>query len=469
MSQSKEQIRNTYYLFEYGDSIKLEWKKEKILRFQVFLEEMWENRTHSGILSQWYTAEEEPISQPILQFIHRRKGKDEFGFYIRASNYVGIIRFEEDVFHLIPKLFKGEEKREALKKSNAHLLWWLSYNKWLNLPKHVTNLSHQKCDFLEILIHLFSSYTIDQLNIGPFQAYQEMEDETTYLKGQLMFNEYVSNYLGRANYQKMYCRYDSFEIDNTFNRIIKYVCKQLIQQTRLRQTRNNLSNILRILDEVSDVPASIYTCDEVVLNRMFGGYQLVLDYCRMFLANSQSTSNDQHSDVFAFLVPMEKVFEEFVHGFIQKELKDKIEITGQVRGTYLTTSKKFALRPDLKLEAGEFKFIADTKYKLLHDGFKGMSSSDLYQMLTYAVRFNVDRVMLFYPSWSGMQDSSVGEYDIKDELAGAIVKIEFHSLEILSENQQHDENISIQRLFEPCKMQLKEQISDLFEDATLPY
>lgn len=454
----------TYYLFEYGDPVKLDWEQTKFLRFQAFLEEIWENRSRSGIIADWYKAEEDPLNQPLVQCIHKRKGVEDFEFAIRASNYVGMIRFEDDVFHFLPKLFKKHVHDDALNSSNAHLLWWLSYNKWLNLPKHIASLSNQRCDFLEILIHLFSTYTLDQLNMGPYQAYQEMEAETTYLKGQLMFSDYISNYLGRANYQKLYCRYDSFEIDNTFNRIIKSVCKQLMHHTRLRKSRNNLNDILRILDEVSDTSVTIQNCDEVVLNRMFGDYQLVLDYCRMFLANSQTTSNDQQSNAFAFLVPMEKVFEEFVLGFIRKEMKDSIHVDSQLSGTYLTTKNTFKLRPDLKMTAlkePKSSFIADSKYKLLYDNAKGISQPDLYQMIAYAIRFNVNRIVMFYPKWTGGSQIDEKHIEILDELASEEIQIQIHSLEIMENIIPMDEHVSIQRVFELTRNRLIKQLESV--------
>lgn len=433
-------------------------------RFEAFLEEVWANRKQSGVFSAWYQSGEEPINQPLLQIHHKRRGKS-IDYRVRTANYVGIIRFEGHTFHLMPKLFKhvgGNEK--ALKYSNAHLLWWLSYNKWLSLPKHVTSLSLQKCDFLEILMHLFATYTLHQLQRGVYQTYQEVEGETTYLKGQLLFNEYTTHYLGRANYQKMYCKYDSFEVDNALNRIIKFVARQLRTKTTVPETRNRLANIVNLLGEARDVPITHHHCSRVVLNRLFGHYQMVLDYCEMFLSGNQTTTTKSEANAFAFLVPMERVFEEFVLGFIQKELKEVVEVQGQYQKKYLTTSGQYALRPDLFIEPYHSKkaFIADCKYKLIYDGGKSIAQSDLYQMLAYAIRHKVSEIKLFYPKWADIQEPQ--ELFIKDEFTDELqVRVQAYLLDMVQPNLSIHLRIPISSQFTSLKEKLISRFKMIFE------
>jgi len=64
--------------------------------------------------------------------------------------------------------------------------------------------------------------------------------------------------------------------------------------------------------------------------------------------------------------------------------------------------KTFQLKPDLFLKTENKSLIADTKYKIVYsdekDPKKGISQTDLYQMLAYAVRFDIDEIILFYPN-----------------------------------------------------------------------
>ena len=65
--------------------------------------------------------------------------------------------------------------------------------------------------------------------------------------------------------------------------------------------------------------------------------------------------------------------------------------------------------------------IADTKYKIVYsdekDPKKGISQSDLYQMLAYAVRFQVEEIILFFPNTVKQLQEEQTELKIKDELA----------------------------------------------------
>jgi len=82
--------------------------------------------------------------------------------------------------------------------------------------------------------------------------------------------------------------------------------------------------------------------------------------------------------------------------FILDEVSDE-----RASDTYLDEGKAFNLKPDLWLKTNDKSLIADTKYKIVYsdekDPKKGISQNDLYQMLAYAVRFEVDEIILFYP------------------------------------------------------------------------
>ena len=92
---------------------------------------------------------------------------------------------------------------------------------------------------------------------------------------------------------------------------------------------------------------------------------------------------------------MEYVFEAFTFGFIDKEI-EQVNAAAQASSKYLDVEEAFSLRPDLVLEVDSKKIIADTKYKIIYSDNKdpknGSSQSDSYQMLAYAVRFNIDEI-----------------------------------------------------------------------------
>ena len=166
---------------------------------------------------------------------------------------------------------------------------------------------------------------------------------------------------------------------------------------------------------------------------------------------------------------MEYVFEDFIFGFIDKEIEG-VNPTGQAKGTYLDEAKNFGLKPDLILDLGFKKIIADTKYKLVYsddsDPKKGISQSDLYQMLAYAVRFGIQEVKLFYPnSFATELQSEVATIEIKDTLANEKqVNITAHQLPIIDKSitvtilKEHDKLLDC---FEDLRKVLKVRIEEI--------
>src|SRR5690606_37205224 len=163
---------------------------------------------------------------------------------------------------------------------------------------------------------------------------------------------YISENLSKGKWHKLNCTYDAFVFDNEFKRIIKYVTTLLFNVTSNQDNKKNLREILFILDEVSDERATAEQCSRISFNPMFGEFETVRDYCQLFLTNCVSFDYKNDLKLFAFLLPMEYVFEDFIFGFIDKELEN-VTAKAQRSDTYLDEGKAFNLKPDLWLKRSE--------------------------------------------------------------------------------------------------------------------
>jgi len=397
-------------LFEYQN--KEQFAEDHFDDLEVFLDDIWSKREKSS----YYTEEDNRVeTQRFIQFLHKTKT-------LKSNKYVGVIHFKGETINLLPKIFyKGEEANEhEVKVINKHVLWWLSYCRKLKFPNYLSGLNSEKADFFEILIYLFSKYTRELLNSAIFQKYTEVNKELSYVKGRIDFNNYIKDNLSRGRNHKVSCEYDAFEMDNDFNRCVKYVSKLLLSTTKENQSRRFLSDILFILDEVEDVNISSDQMKRMTFNPMFSDFETIRDYCVLFLDNSVSFNYKNSLKLFAFLLPMEYVFEDFIFGFIDKEIIS-IKAKAQIGSKHLDVAKNFAIKPDLYLELDDKNIIADTKYKIVYsddkDPKKGISQNDLYQMLAYAVRFNIDEIVLYYPNTLINYQEKISEIEIIDELA----------------------------------------------------
>jgi 5-methylcytosine-specific restriction enzyme subunit McrC len=421
-------------LFEYIN--KEDFPTENFDNLEVFLDNIWNKREKSSYFNEEENREE---VQHFVQFLNKTN-------QLKSNKYVGVIHFENQTINLLPKIFYDESQESSdhdVKAINAHVLWWLSYCRKLKFPNYQTALNNEQSDFFEILIYLFSKYTKELLSSSVYHKYVEIESELSFIKGRIDFNSYIANNLSRGRNHKVSCVFDSFEIDNNFNQCIKQVAKLLLSATKDSKNKRNLYDILFLLDEVSDATITAEECKKFLFNPMFTSFETVRDYCVLFLENSVSFNYKNSLKLFAFLLPMEYVFEDFIFGFIDKEI-DKVNSKGQATGKYLDEAKTFGLKPDLLLDLGYKKIIADTKYKMVYadsnDNKKGISQPDLYQMLAYAVRFNLTDIKLFYPKTAiSNEDTNHNSIVIKDALANekAII-IKTYKLSIIDKRISSD-------------------------------
>jgi 5-methylcytosine-specific restriction enzyme subunit McrC len=447
-------------LFEYQNKITIDSSFDGL---EAFLEEIWTHRDKNSYYQE--TQDEKDETQHFIQFL-RKNGE------IKSNKYVGVIHFGGNKINLLPKIFydpSKEYKDNEISQIHNHVLWWLSYCRKIKFPNYQTNLGASKNDFFEVIIYLFSKYTRELLNSTLYQQYEEVSHELSFVKGRLNTNAYITENISKARWQKLNCTYDAFVFDNEFNRIIKYVCSMLYNVTSDSQNKKYLREILFILDDVTDQIATAEQCSKISFNPLFENFGIVRDYCQLFLSNSISFDYKNDLRLFAFLLPMEYVFEDFIHGFLSKELSG-LNVKPQIKNT-LDESNIFSIQPDLWIETPTKSIIADTKYKLVYsdenDPKRGISQNDLYQMVSYAVRFNVDLIHLFYPNTVLQNHVEVSTLIIKDKLADdKIIQIKAYQLPIINKeilNEDSDENITLNERFLQTKEQLIKVLREILD------
>ena len=443
-------------LFEYENKVPF---KDDFDGLELFLDDIWKNREKNSFYSD--NEEDKIESQRFLQFLHKSKE-------IKSNKYVGVIHYNGQKINLLPKIFFDPTQdcsSNEVHQIQNHILWWLSYCRKIKFPSYQASMGSAQSDFFEVLIYLFSKYTRELLNSAIYQQYEEVSEELPFIKGRLNVNQYINENISRGNWHKLNCTYDAFVFDNEFNRIIKYVTTILFNVTSSADNKKNLREILFILDEVSDERATAEQCSRITFNPIFGAFETVRDYCQLFLNNAVSFDYKNDLKLFAFLLPMEYVFEDFIFGFIEKEIPS-INAKSQRSDTYLDEEGVFKLKPDLFLQTSERSLIADTKYKIVYsddkDPKKGISQNDLYQMLAYAVRFEVDEIVLFYPNTIVGDQNYKAQLIIKDKWAeGKEINIKAFQLPILDKSVMTltvDTKHKLSELFELTKLELKESI-----------
>lgn len=353
---------------------------EQIDKLEAYAQTVWDSRVET-----LYGEGSNVTNQQIIRFDRKNK--------VSTDKYVGVIKCGDIKVEIRPKILKGRGVNWGL-----NLLFWLSYNNRLNIPFHKLDIkNHDSDDVLEILTVLFSKYAYNAISIQPYYAYTTEDCESSFMKGQLVFEKYISN-IASGRWHKFHISHKPFIFDNLLNRIIKFVVRKLLSVCTM--SREELNKLLFILDEVTDISSCTQDdCDRVNVNPLYEDYYTLIDLCRMFIDNLTISNDDGGDNNYSFILPVNLIFEDFVLGFITKHFPDQ-SAQGQKRGWLAERDGHWVFQTRNDIFLGKSKVIIDTKYKRREsDGDRkgGVSEKDMYQMVSYAVSGGCDKLMLLYP------------------------------------------------------------------------
>ena len=338
---------------------------------------------------------------------------------IRTLNYVGVIKAGEITIEILPKFLKKGEENELRdinklrEKVAKNLLKMLEYTQELKIREiDYAGLEKVKHDFFEIFIYIFTKNLLSLLKVKQNYEYVRKWEELRFIRGRIDFTRYTNP----AKLHIIPCIHYERSMDNLINRTLKYTCYLLSRMTKSLENYRLLRKILDILECVTLTPITIQEIDRITFNRLNIDFKPFIDICRIILERSTLTLQASKIETFSLMIPMEKLFEEFVAEVILRERLHKIFgenaellIPSRSRFKYYlaekvytngTKKKLFELVPDIAVKVGdEFKLVIDTKYKLLkpESAKLGVSSQDVYQIYAYCKVLGVKKALLLYP------------------------------------------------------------------------
>ncbi|MBV9926311.1 MAG: hypothetical protein JOZ96_14930 [Acidobacteria bacterium] len=340
---------------------------------------------------------------------------------LRASQHVGVVRLGRRAVQVLPKAHRaGADSSDAERADEAtrNLLHMLAHAGRLPIREHATApLLRRGGDWFEVLTRLFATHLREEWQRGAHRRYEPVEDELPVLKGRWR----VAESLRRPARRHLFpVAFDEFTADNALNRVFRFVVERLWRLTRDGANRQLLGELRQWMEEVT-LPSAL-TAEAAApstLTRLNARFAPLLNLARLFLAGGSLQLTARDFETFAFVFDMNRLFEEFVVGFIRRRpevLPDGLqtcELLPQARGAlrHLASDERgrgvFELHPDLAFRRGaEFPLLLDTKYKRLDpsDSKLGISSADFYQMHAYARRYRCPRVVLLYPQTADMPE-----------------------------------------------------------------
>lgn len=437
----------SYHLFEHGAALPYQGDVQAL---RAHLQQSWQNL-------QERRAKFEPASpQPFVQIE---------GQSIRARNYLGVIQLGADSIYLLPKLFEGEGlEGHARTAMQAHWWWWLRYSKLLPYPRLSGRLQTLLDQPLECGIDLFTELCQEQLLPLRLRNYQQQQSNQRRLRGRVHLRQHLRQNIQQGQWQRLYCQYDSLELDLMPYQLLKYCFRLLKRYSRDAVNQKKLADLILKLESIPDTSTEQAAWQNLRLSPLFADMQQLIDYANHFLRQLLPSIGGSGARGWSWLFPAEQLFESFLSGFIQQEAPMGYRVELQEQGQFLASKGRFALRPDVVIYDARGRVqIADVKYKRVRSAHweSDVLQSDLYQLLAYGLRYASTELHLLYPSITSWQKS----LSIHSPLQNKPFQVQVHGLPVrlsYEELLSWDEDKPIQEQFERLKLNLKEHLQRIF-------
>lgn len=372
---------------------------------------------------------------------------------IKADSYVGVIKFKNTQFEILPKLISkmnSDDKiddEERVKILN-NLIFMLSYTKNLSINTgENAKLAKTSNPFLEVLIREFANSLFDALKRLTPKNYIRMEDNLKFLKGKLKFTENIK--YNCTNQARFYCEYDEYSEDCVLNQLFYYVSVCLYSVSKDNKNKQILKKIIDYFCDLKLVKFNKAKCDKIKLTRQQQMYKKPFGLAKMFIEHSSVDLSRNKFENITLTWDMNVLFEEFIYQVIKRKIKnDQIDyVKAQKRKDLLKNKKRLTKADIIVYKKDKSKVIIDTKYKRLRS-FEDVSSHDLYQVGMYCFLHDDNsespRAVLLYPKYPG--------YDFEhDDYYNSLVKeysVSIKIVDMMQENLKADLNSANSKIVE---------------------
>ena len=271
-------------------------------------------------------------------------------------------------------------------------------------------------DVLEAIALAFAHRTRQAIERGLLRSYRREEDALNTVRGSIRFDDQVRRRFGAP--LPIEVAFDEYTEDIEENRLLKTAIYRL-GRTFIR-SEGARQEVRRLWPAFSEVGLGSYgrgAPPEVGYTRLNAHYRPAVELARLVIENSSLELLHGRVAGAAFLVDMNKVFEEFLYAALREELGLPESQWKHEEGLTLDEDGRISMKPDLSWwppNSGP-RFVGDAKYKKLET--QGFDHADIYQMLAYCTAADLPSGLLVYAAG----ESKPGAYKIKH--AGKTIEV----------------------------------------------
>jgi 5-methylcytosine-specific restriction enzyme subunit McrC len=308
------------------------------------------------------------------------------GMYcLTPDQFVGCIQIGDLVLEIRPKI--------PIRSLMFMLAYALDSKHWKNLyGQFQTELTT-----LDAIATVFGRELTRTLSRGHLRGYMAQRESLPIVRGRVVVSEQVRRWYGRL--PPIECAFDEFTEDILENRLLKAALERL-RYFRIRNARAcaELAHAEAQLEHVANVRFDSSSVPRVTYSRLNERYLRAIELARLILRSSTIETGRQGVSASAFLVDLAGVFEHFVITTLRESpsLAPWTVPQHKERAT-LDAGARLGLVPDLTFrDRGQLVAVGDVKYKRTPG--VGANHPDVYQILAYAVAFDVSDAFLVYPA-----------------------------------------------------------------------
>ena len=255
-------------------------------------------------------------------------------------------------------------------------------------------------DVLEAIALAFAHRTRQAIQRGLLQGYRREEDALHTVRGRVRFGDQISRRFGIP--LPIEVAFDEFTEDIEKNRLLKTAIHRL-GHTFIRSpaTRQELRALRPAFAMVGLGSYRRGAPPEVQYTRLDEHYRPAVVLARLIIENTSLELFQGKVVGAAFLIDMNKVFEQFLYVALGEALGLPGRQWKHEQGLSLDEAGRISMKPDLSWwpsgttgNGSQPIFVADAKYKKLEQ--PGFEHGDIYQMLAYCTAANLSSGLLVY-------------------------------------------------------------------------
>ncbi len=332
------------------------------------------------------------------------------------KKYVGVIKSNDYVFTILPKIWEGAEK------GNYNLIYLFTYGLIPHsyIDKHADWFIDRNRDIniLDFLMYLFSYSLKEELAKGLYRQYVRTSDNSRYLRGRMDIARQV-NKIDKSRFDQVYYQRTA---DNYLNNFLAYCNEYFMPKLTLEQARSINRNISSIFNTELSRPYE-HQIKNYTFNRLNERFEIPFNIASIIMKYlcPSSYSGETSKITSMFLFDMNWLFEKFIFNFLHehketifsqnqginlKYQKSKYNfIYEEIKGEEQIKRKAIkSTKPDIIIENGndnkiilvmEIKYKEIDKLEISAKEKKHVRERDLYQVFAYSELYGVDTILCY--------------------------------------------------------------------------